>query len=96
MVDAVGDGDGVEFHRRPASLANALFQGLGQFAQMHVAGADLGPGICNPNNGLVQFFFAEPDAAQIRTRGSAARSFGQRNALSLAFDGHSLSSFASC
>jgi hypothetical protein len=55
---------------------------------VHVAGADLGPGICNPNNGLVQFFFAVPNAAQIRTRGCAAGAFGQRNALSLAFDGH--------
>ncbi len=55
--DAVGDGDGVELHRRAAGLANAFLQGLGDFAQMHVAGADLGPGVGDADDGLVQIVF---------------------------------------
>ncbi len=55
--DAVGDGDGVELHRRAAGLANAFLQRLGNFAQMHIAGTDLGPGIGDADDGLVQIFF---------------------------------------
>ena len=55
--DAVGDGDGVELHRRAACFANAFFEGLGNFAKMHVAGADLGPGIGDADDGLMQIVF---------------------------------------
>ena len=57
--DAVGDGDGVELHRRAAGLANAFFESFGDFAQMHVAGADFGPGIGDADDGLVQIFFCK-------------------------------------
>ena len=93
--DAVVDGDGVELHRRAAGLANAFLERLGDLAQMHIAGADLRPGVGNPNNGLVQFFLAEADPAQIRARRGAAGAFGQRDALSLAFDRH-VRSFERC
>src|ERR1017187_3703113 len=63
---------------------------------MHVAGAYLGPCIGDADNRLVQVVFCEAGAAQIRARGGAAGSLGQRNALALAFDGHLLSSFARC
>ena len=89
--DAVGDGDGVELHGRAAGFANAFLQRFGDFAQVHVAGADLGPRIRDPDDGLVQIFFGESGPAQIRARRRAAGAFSQRNALAFAFDGHWLS-----
>ena len=56
--DAVGDGDGVELHRRAAGLANAFLERLGNLAQVHVAGADLGPCVGDADDRLVQIFFA--------------------------------------
>ncbi len=69
--DAVGDGDGVEFHRRAAGLANALLDGLGDLAEVEVAGADLGPGVGDADDGLVQVFFAEAYSAQVGAGGGA-------------------------
>ncbi len=65
--DAVGDGDGVELHGRAAGLADALLDGLGDLAEMEVAGADLGPGVGDADDGLVQVFFAEANTAQGRS-----------------------------
>ncbi len=49
----------IELHRRAAGLANAFLQGIGDFAKMHIAGADLGPGIGDADNGLVQIVFGK-------------------------------------
>jgi hypothetical protein len=55
---------------------------------MDVAGSDLGPRVSDTDDGLVQVFFGESDAAQIASRCGAIGAFGQRDALALAFDGH--------
>ena len=39
---------------RAAGFANAFFESFGDFAEMHVAGADLGPGVGDADDGLVQ------------------------------------------
>ena len=70
--DAVGDGDGVELHGRAAGVANAFLHGCGEFAQMEVAGADLGPGVGDADDGLVQIFVGESDRLQHGTGGGAA------------------------
>ena len=75
--DAVGDGDGVELHGRAAGFADALLDGLGDLAEMEVAGADLGPGVGDADDGLVQVFFAEADAAQVGAGGGAGGAFGE-------------------
>ncbi len=75
--DAVGDGDGVELHRRAACFAHALLDGLGDLAQVEVARADLGPGVGDADDGLVQVFFAEADAAQVGARSGARWAFGE-------------------
>ncbi len=77
--DAVGDGDGVELHRRAAGFADALLHRFGDMAQVEVAGADLGPRIRDADDGLVQVFFREADSAKHGARGSAMRSFGKGN-----------------
>ena len=89
--DAVGDGDGVELHGRAAGFANALFEGFGDFAQMHVAGADLGPGVGDADDGLVQIFFGE--AGRRAGRSGRRRGWGLQSTgcFALAFDGHVLS-----
>ena len=56
--DAVRDGDGVELHGSAAGLADALFDGCGDVAQMEVAGPNLCPSIGHANNGLMQILFA--------------------------------------
>ena len=76
--DAVGDGDGVELHRRAAGFAHALLDSLSDVTQVEIAGADFGPGICDSDDRLVQVFFREADAAQHGARCGAARSFGKR------------------
>ena len=77
--DAVGDGDGVELHRRAARLANALLDGLGDLAQMEVAGADLGPGVGDADDRLVQVFFAE--ARRRADRSARRRGWGLRSGM---------------
>ncbi len=81
--DAVGDGDGVELHRRAAGFAHALLHGFGELAEVEVAGADFGPGIGDADDRLVQVFFREADAAQVGARCGAAGSFGERDAVLL-------------
>ncbi len=75
--DAVGDGDGVELHRRAAGVADALLHGSGNIAQMEVAGADLGPGVGDADDGLVQVFFREAYAAQVGAGCGAVGAFGE-------------------
>ena len=84
--DAVGDGDGVELHRRAAGLADALLDGVGDVAEMEVAGADLGPGVGDADDGLVQVFFAEADAAQVGAGGGAVGAFGEDDGVFLRID----------
>jgi hypothetical protein len=74
--DAVVDGDGIELHGRAAGLANALLDGLGDLTEMEVAGADLGPGVGDADDGLVQVFLAEADAAEVRAGSGAGWAFG--------------------
>jgi hypothetical protein len=59
------DGDGIELHGRAAGFANALLDRLGDLAQMEVAGTDLGPGVGDADDRLVQVFLAEADAAEV-------------------------------
>ena len=63
--------------RMPCFTASAIV------AQMEVAGADLGPGIGDADDRLVQVFFREADAAQIGARRGAVGPFGQRDAVVL-------------
>ena len=82
--DAVGDGDGVELHGRAAGFADALLDGFGDLAEMEVAGADLGPGVGDADDGLVQVFFGEADAAEVGAGGGAGGAFGEGDGVCLA------------
>ena len=75
--DAVGDGDGVELHGGAAGVADALLDGFGDLAEMEVAGADLGPGVGDADDGLVQVFFGEAYAAEVGAGGGAGWAFGE-------------------
>ena len=94
--DAVVDGDGVELHGGAAGLADALLDGLGDLAEMEVAGADLGPGVGDADDGLVQVFFGEADAAEVAAGGGAVWAFGEDDGVLLCgieLVAHYLSSF---
>jgi hypothetical protein len=84
--DAVVDRDGVELHGRAAGLANALLDGLGDLAQMEVAGADLGPGVGDADDRLVQVFLAEANATEVRAGSRAGRAFGEGDRIFLRID----------
>ena len=84
--DAVVDRDGVELHRRAASLAHALLDGLGDLAEVEVARADLGPGVGDADDGLVQVFFGEADTAEVRAGGRTAGAFGEDFGVLLGID----------
>ena len=66
--DAVGDGDGVELHRRPARGADALFDVLGEAAEVEVAGHRLGPGVGDPDRRPAEGVVVEPDALHVGAR----------------------------
>src|SRR5208337_347551 len=68
---------------RATSFAHAFLDGFGNLTQVEIAGANLGPGIRDADDRLVQVFLGEADAAQIGARRGAARSFGKRNAVLL-------------
>jgi hypothetical protein len=53
---------------------------------MEVAGADLGPGVGDADDGLVQVFFAETDAAEVRASRGAGRAFGEDDGVFLRID----------
>ncbi len=76
--DAVGDRDGVEFHRRRAGGANAGLDVLGQRPQMEIAGTDFDPGVGDADERLLQIRVGESGALQHRARGRAARAGRQR------------------
>ena len=84
--DAVGDGDGVELHGGAAGLADALLDGFGYLAEMEVTGADLGPGVGDADDGLVQVFFGEAYAAQHSAGGGAVGAFGEDYGIFLRID----------
>ena len=86
--DAVGDGDGVELHGRAAGFADALLDGLGYVAEVEVAGADLGPGVGDADDGLVEVFFGEADAAEHGAGCGAGGAFGECVAVGLAGVAH--------
>ena len=75
--DAVVNGDGVELHGHAAGLADALLDGLGDLAEVEVAGADLGPGVGDADEGLVQVFLGEADGAEVAAGGGAVGAFGE-------------------
>ena len=81
--DAVGDGDGVELHGGAAGFADALLDGLGDVAEMEVAGADFGPGVGDADDGLVEVFFGEADAAEHGAGCGAGGAFGEGVAVGL-------------
>jgi len=82
--DAVGDGDGVELHGGAAGFADALLDGFGDVAEMEVAGADLGPGVGDADDGLVEIFLGEADAAEHGAGCGAGGAFGEDVAVGLA------------
>ena len=84
--DTVVDRDGVELHGRAAGLANALLDGFGDLTKMEVAGTDLGPGVSDADDRLVQVFLAEADAAEVRAGSSAGRAFGEGDGIFLRID----------
>ena len=74
--DAVGNGDGVELHRRTAGFSNAFLQRFSNFAQVHITGSDFGPGIGDADDRLMQIVFRESGSTQIRARRGAAGALG--------------------
>jgi hypothetical protein len=50
--DAVGNGDGVELHRRTTGSANAFLNRPGEFTQTQVARHCFDPGVGNADNGF--------------------------------------------
>ena len=64
--DAVGDGDGVELHRRAAGGADALLDLLGEAAEVEVARHHLGPGVGDADDRALQRIVVEADALQVR------------------------------
>ncbi len=69
-----------------------MLDGLGDLAEMEVAGADLGPGVGDADDGLVQVFLAEADAAEVGAGGGAGGAFGEDYGVFLGIDfvAHSL------
>ena len=53
---------------------------------MEVARADFGPGVGHADDGLVQVFLGEADAAQVRAGCGAIRAFGEGDAVFLRID----------
>ena len=64
----VGDGDGVELHRRAAGGAHPLFDVLGQRPQVEVAGHRLGPGVGDPDRRPAERVVVEPDPLHVGAR----------------------------
>ena len=64
----VGDGDGVELHRRSAGREHTLLDVLGQGAQPEVAGHRLGPGVGDPDRRPAQRVVVEADPLHVSAR----------------------------
>ncbi len=58
---AVGDGDGVELHRRAAGGANAFFHLRREAAQVEVAGHGFDPGVGHSDDGAAEVGVGESD-----------------------------------
>ena len=82
--DAVVDGDGVELHGGAAGFADALLDGFGDLAEMEVAGADLGPGVGDADDGLGEVFAGEADGAEVAAGSGADGAFGEGDGVCLA------------
>ena len=71
-----------------AGVPDALLDGVGDCAEMEVAGADLGPGVGDADDGFVQVVFAEADAAQVGAGRGAGWAFGEDDAVAFAGVSH--------
>ena len=91
--DAVGDGDGVDLHRRAARLADALLDESGHVAVVVVAGHRLRPHAGDADDGLGEVGVGEADGLE---HGAGARAGGAVGHLGAAglhrVGGHSRSS----
>ena len=64
----VGDGHGVELHRRAAGRPHALLDVLGEAAQVEVAGHRLGPGVGDADRRPTERLVVEADALHVGAR----------------------------
>src|SRR6185503_19106139 len=78
---------GVELHRRAAGLAHAFLHLGGEAPQVEVARPDLGPGVGDADERLVEIGVREADRLQHRARRRAARALGEGVALVLGIQG---------
>ncbi len=85
--DAVGDGDGIELHRRAARGTDALLDLAGEDAVVEVAGHRLDPGVRDADDGLGEILGAVADAVQVGARGSALGTLGEGAAAVLDIEG---------
>jgi hypothetical protein len=53
---------------------------------MEVAGADLSPGVGDADDGLLEVFFGEANAAKVRASGGAVRAVGEDSGMLLWID----------
>ena len=69
---AITDGDGRKFKRHAAGVANAVLDGVGDAAQVGVAGNDLVVGIDHGDERFVHFLVGQTEGIQERTVGGTA------------------------
>ncbi len=79
--DAVGDGDSVELHRGPASLADAFLDPLGEAPLVEVARHRLDPGVRHPDYRLLEVLVAEADGLEHSPGARPVAAFEDRPAL---------------
>ena len=80
----------------PPAARMPSFTAAASVAKVEVAGADLGPGVGDSDDGLVQVFLREANAAEIGARRGAVRALGQRDAVVLADCAFRWSRYCSC
>ena len=81
--DAVGDGDRVELHRRPAGVADAPLDVLGERALVQVARHRLDPARRDADERPREVLVGEAGALQHRARAGAVGAVGERSAVAL-------------
>ena len=81
--DAVGDGDGVELHRRAAGRADPGLDLLRQSSMVEVTWHGFDPAVTHPDDGLGEILTGKADGPQHGTRGGAIVTLGQSRALAL-------------
>ena len=81
--DAVGDGDRVELHRRPARLADAALDVLGERTLVQVARHRLDPARRDADDRTRQVLVGEAGALQHRARRRAVGAVGEGRAVAL-------------